>query len=168
MKKPVLIGTGIAAVALLVTTTAITLHRFTAPPTLPSAIRQQFGHTLLTPGNRSVALDRHSATYDANTHLLTFHIHTQASGDTVINEQPMPSSPSNDQSIMDNITGSMDEYRHIETALGTVHLTRPPGLNAHEVAVLATGGTLVFVYPAHDLNELQWNQFFRAMTLTNN
>lgn len=165
-KKYILFSASIGAIILLAVVAVVTVHHLTAVPVLPASIRREFGHTLLTPSNRSVTFNPHAATYDAGNQLLTFHVRTQAGGNTTINEQPVPSAFASDPTMLDNLTKSMGEYQHIETALGTVHLTQPNDLERRQVAVLDTGGTLIFVYPTNELNELQWRQFFDAMKLT--
>jgi len=141
-----------------------TTFYFLTTPTIPAAYRQQFSHALLVPANRSVVLDRGSISYTASSNLLIFHVHSTA-GDITFNEQPVPANFSNDPSALTNLTKGMGEYQTLETEVGTVHLTRPKDIDAKQVAVIATAGTLIFIYPANDLGELQWRQLFAALAV---
>ncbi|HEY2004221.1 MAG TPA: hypothetical protein VGH44_03835 [Candidatus Saccharimonadia bacterium] len=130
-------------------------------PPIPGAIKKQLTSTLLVPKDSRFVVDRQSAKYDASLKLLTFN--TAAFGQqVVISEQPSPDTFADIPDYYSKLVNGMNSYSDFDTAIGTVHLTRPLQLGGKQAAVLNAKGTLLFAKSASDLSDDQWRQFFNT------
>ena len=133
-------------------------------PPIPRPIKQQVTSTILAPKSSSFATDRESVKYSPNLKLLTFNVQTDTIK-VVVSEQPTPENFIDIPQVYDKVVEGMGEYQKFDTAVGTVHLTRPKELKGKQAAVLDTKGTLMFAKPEKDLSDDQWRKFFNSLDI---
>jgi len=150
-----LAGLGIAAIVVLL---------LLPKPPIPGSIKKQLASTLLVPKDSRFLVDRQSAKYDASLKLLTFNT-TVFGKQVVISEQPSPSTFTDIPDYYSKLVNGMNDYSDFDTAVGTIHLTRPIQLGGKQAAVLNAKGTLLFAKSATDLSDDQWRQFFNTFDI---
>ena len=139
-------------------------QNFSSKSPLPANLTDQATSTVLVPITNDISVNRTTASYNPHIKLLVFSV--QVGGiRTVFSEQPTPNTFVDIPQVYDRVIEQSQEYGSFETALGTVHLTRPRNAYGKQTAILNTRGTLLFVKPDKELSDSNWRQLFRALTV---
>lgn len=157
MKRLWIVCGGVAVLGLA----AIAVILILPKPPIPGPIKQELTSALLLPKDPRFTVDRQSVKYDHSLKLLTFDA-TAFGKQLVMSEQPTPGSFTDAPPAYQKILDTMNDYSDFDTAVGTVHLTRPETLHGKQAAVLNAKGTLLFVKPGSDLSSDQWRQIFKS------
>ena len=82
----------------------------------------------------------------------------QAQGRVIFTEQSTPPIFSEVPQYLPSLLAKMNQYASFSSSSGTVYLTKPNELRGGQTAVIENGGTLLFIRPAQELSEKQWQQ----------
>jgi hypothetical protein len=151
---------GLVAAGLIVVTVMILLPK----PPIPGIIKSQLTSTLVLPSAKQATIDRNSAKYDSSLKVLSFNA-TVAGHKVVMAEQPTPDQFIDIPQAYDKVVENMNAYAQFDSALGTVHLTKPTQLHGGQTAVINAKGTLLFAKPSSNLTDDQWRRFFNSFAV---
>ena len=159
MHQWVIVGTVLAVVLVI-------SGLFLAPKSaIPGTIKKQLTSTLLLP-SRQYPVERSSSKYDSSLKVLSFNVKSGANL-IAMGEQPSPDQFVDVPQAYQKVLDGMNDYEDLDTAIGTVHLTRPDSLKGAQAAVLNAKGTLLFAKPTSSLSADQWRRFFNSFSVIN-
>ena len=128
----------------------------------PEATKNRLHFTLIAPTGGGVTIDKKSVKFDEANKLLTYTI-TYGTASLVVSEQSTPSQFVDVTTVYTKLVEGLNNYESFESAIGSVHLTKPTQLGGRQVAVLSSKGTLLFAKSKDPLATDQWKVIFQYM-----
>jgi hypothetical protein len=146
--------------ALLLIAIGIIIYEKNQPP-IPNSITKKLNFSLALLAKPYV-IERKTISYVSQSGVLIFTAKNGTSS-FVISEQATPDVFSASDQVYPTLLQRMNEYAELQTAAGTVALTKPTELNGVQTAVLNVKSDLIFVRPNKPQSSAQWKSFFSSL-----
>ncbi len=131
---------------------------------IPKDILKKTAFSVFTidPKDKIWSLESSSTTYDKTSGILILNFINSTNRITA-SEQITPDVFTDIPNYTSTLLNLMHQYAELQTAIGTVALTKPVEFKGGQKAFINSGGTLMFYTTKEDMTDDQWKQFFNSL-----